>query len=193
MAAAGNVGTGFSKPYVALYAASGGTVTYTSGQLLARGVDVTLSPESGSDNKFYADNVVAESAPSKFTNGTVTLTIDGLFNATRELIYGLPAATGGWTAYGDSMAVPYVGIGFIQRVQSEGVESFIPYVLPKCKFQLEETSAATQGEEIDWQTQALTADVFRADDTNHNWKHVGDPETTETAAETALKAFLGIN
>ena len=52
MSAAGKVCTGFSLPYVALY----NNGTYTSGQKLARGVDVTVSPESSDDNKFYADN-----------------------------------------------------------------------------------------------------------------------------------------
>ena len=40
MAANGRVITGFSQPYVALYSESGGTVTYASGQILARGVSV---------------------------------------------------------------------------------------------------------------------------------------------------------
>lgn len=58
MAAAGRVTTGFSLPYVAKYAVSGGTVTYSDGQKLARGVNVTISPEASSDNIFYADKVV---------------------------------------------------------------------------------------------------------------------------------------
>ena len=191
--AAGNVTTGFSLPYVAVYAASGGTITYSNGQKLARGVDVSISPETSDDNIFYADNVAAETAAGRFTGGTVSLTVDGLFNATRQLIYGLPAATGSWTAYGDDMAIPYVGIGYIARVQSDGVVSYVPTILAKCKFQLEESSAATQEEEIDWQTQSLTATIFRGDDSNHNWKFVGDAQTTEAAAEALLKTKLGIS
>lgn len=38
----GKVITGYSKPYVALYNNNGGTITYTSGMPLARGVDVSL-------------------------------------------------------------------------------------------------------------------------------------------------------
>ena len=44
-AAAGRVATGFSKPYVAKYIASGTSVIYTGCRRLARGVKVSLSPE----------------------------------------------------------------------------------------------------------------------------------------------------
>lgn len=193
MSAAGKVTTGFSLPYVALYAASGGTITYTSGQKLARGVDVSISPESGSDNNFYADNVIAESDAGKFTGGTLSLTVDGLLPATRKLIFGLPAATGGWTEFGDDMAVPYVAVGYIARAQSDGVVTYTPTIIAKCKFNLPEDSAATQEDSINWQTESLTATIMRADDANHTWKFLGDEQSTEAAAEAALKTKLGIS
>lgn len=193
MAAAGKVTTGFSKPYVAVYAESNGTVSYSNGQLLARGVDVSISPETSDDNNFYADNIVAESASGMFTGGTLSLTVDGLLPAAEKLIYGLPAPTDDWTPYGDDIAIPYVGVGFIIRQQSEGVVCYVPIVLTKCKFSMLETSAATQEEDIDWQTQALEATIFRADDANHNWKFLGKEYTTEAAAETALQTKLGIS
>lgn len=193
MSAAGKVTTGFSLPYVALYAASGGTITYTSGQKLARGVDVSISPESGSDNNFYADNVIAESDAGKFTGGTLSLTVDGLLPTTRKLIFGLPAATGGWTEFGDDMAVPYVAVGYIARSQSDGVVKYTPTIIAKCKFNLPEDSAATQEDSINWQTESLTATIMRADDANHTWKFLGDEQSTEAAAEAALKTKLGIS
>lgn len=193
MAAAGRVTTGFSLPYVALYAASGGSITYSSGTKLARGVDVTISPESSDDNNFYADNILAESDAGRFTGGTVTLTVDGLLTATKRLIFGLPAETGGWTAYGDDMAIPYVGIGYIARTQSDGVVSYVPTVLAKCRFNQPEDAAATQEDEIDWQTQSLEAVIMRGDDANHNWKFEGNEYATEASAEAALKTKLGIS
>ena len=190
--AAGKVCTGFSKPYVALYSAAGGTVTYTSGQKLARGVNVTITPESGDDNKFYADNILAESANTTFTGGDLALTVDGLLATAEKLIMGLPTASGGWMTYDDDQAVPYVGIGFIARYQSDGVVSYTPIVLAKCMFNQIPTSAATQEENVDFQTQDLSAKIFRGDDAKHSWKFVGDDEDTETAAEAALKTKLGI-
>ena len=73
---AGKVATGFSFPYVAKYAASAGAITYSGAMELARGVNVTPSPTTSDENKFYANNQEAESAGGKFTGGTVKLTPD---------------------------------------------------------------------------------------------------------------------
>ena len=191
--AAGKVCTGFSKPYVAKYAASNSTVTYTAGQLLARGVNVTATPETSDDNNFYADNVVAESEAGTFTGGSINLTVDGLLVAAERLIMGLPAAgENGLTAYGDNMSIPDVGIGFIARYQSGGGVTYTPIIFPRTAFELIETSAATQEENIDWQTQDLTATIKRAEDANRNWKYVGGELETEAAAEAVIKTFLNI-
>ena len=191
--AAGRVCTGFSKPYAAKYNANAGIVTFTEGRVLARGVSVSLEPNSSSDNKFNADNQLAESADGTFTSGTVTLTVDGLFMDAERFIQGLPeAGADGWTNYGDNKSTPYVAIGYIVRYMSDGVESFVPTILPKTKFGLFNQSAQTQGEEIDWQTQEISANIMRADDANHNWKYVGAGYTTEAEAEQALQTKLGI-
>lgn len=121
---AGKVATGFSFPYVAKYAASAGAITYSGAMELARGVNVTPSPTTSDENKFYANNQEAESAGGKFTGGTVKLTVDGLLTKAERFILGLPEAdSNGWTAYGDDAKAPYVGIGYITRWMSGGVES----------------------------------------------------------------------
>ena len=156
----GRVLTGFSQPYVASYAATGTTVTYTSGQILARGVSVGLEVTVADDNTFYADNIAAESVPGLFQSGTCTLTVDGLLDPAAKLILGLPSAgADGFTAYGDDMNPPYVGVGFICRYMSDGVTSYVPVVLPKCRFNTPNLDAATQGESIEWQTQE-TSEFF---------------------------------
>jgi len=191
MSAAGRVATGFSKPYVARYSASGTTITYSDAQLLARGVNVELSPESADDNNFYADNQLAESASGTFTGGTVTLEVDGLFTATERFIFGLPsAAADGWTHVGDNAEVPNVAIGFITRYQSEGVVTYVPMILTKSKFNLPQNSFATQEDVIDWQTTSLTAVLMRDDSANHDWKLIGADFPNEAAAEAALQAKL---
>lgn len=194
MAAAGRVCTGFSKPYVALYAVSNGTVTYSSGQLLARGVEVSVEAEEASEaNNFYADNIIAESISGVFSGGTATLTVDGLLDATRKLIYGLPAADGdGWTHFGDSQSVPYVGIGFVTRYMSEGVTSYVPTILTKAIFQAEPQEAATQEDEIEFQTTELTATLLRDDSANHDWKMIGAAQASEALAEDAIKDIFNI-
>lgn len=193
MSAAGRVVTGFSKPYVAKYSNVGTTISYSEGIQLARGVDVNISPESSDDNNFFVDNVVGESASGQFTGGSVELTVDGLFAASERLIMGLPAADAdGWIDYGENQTIPYVGLGFIVRYMSDGVTSYVPILLPKVIFNAISTEAATQEDEIDWQTQSLTAQINRDDSANKRWKSLGKEYATEALAEAALCAKLGI-
>lgn len=190
--AAGRVCTGFSKPYVALYSAAGGTVSYTSGQVLARGVSVSASAESADDNNFYADNIISESENGVFTSGELTLTVDGLLGTAERLIMGLPASSAGFTNYDDDQSVPDVGVGFIARYMSGGTTTYVPYIFPRCQFTFPNIDAATQEENIDWQTTDLTATIKRAEDAKRTWKKVGDEQTSESAAENAIKTFFSI-
>ncbi len=189
----GRVCTGFSKPYVAKYSESSGTITYSNGQILARGVEVNIEPSTPDENIFYADNVAAESAPGVFTGGTLTLTVDGLLDASEKLLYGLPnAGTDGLVPYDDDMAIPYVGVAFIARYQSAGVVSYVPVILTKCRFKEHNVTAATQEENIEWQTEELTADILRDDSTKHVWKYVGEGEDSEADAESVIKTKFNI-
>ena len=75
---AGRVITGFSKPYVAkLSEGIGGIYTYNYGMLIARGVNVSITPDTGDDNNFHADNVQTETGKNSFTGGELTLIVDG--------------------------------------------------------------------------------------------------------------------
>ena len=193
--ASGKVVTGFSQPWVGVYAESSGTISFSSQQELARGVNVTITPDDPSSNDYWANNQMAESVPGRFSSGTMTLTVDGLLIAAEKLLLGLPTAgSDGWISQGDSASAPYVGIGFIIRYMSGNVESFTPFVLPKCKVNPFGPAAATENNgEIDWQSQELTFKVFRADNANHDWRWIGADEATEAAALAAMKTKLGIS
>lgn len=194
----GKVCTGFSMPWVALYAAENGTVTYSGGIPLARGVDVSLSVEGSGDNDFYADNVKAESDTQAFTSGKVSLTVDGLKEAARKLISGVTStkeikvgsATVNFDVYDDQITVPYVGIGFVARYMEDGVTTYCPVILNKCRFNPEGLDAATQEDTISFQTQSLEAEIMRDDSAKHAWKMIGKDQTTEAAAVAAYKAVL---
>lgn len=192
----GRVITGFSKPYVAKYTAStttAGTVIYSSGQALARGVQLQIEPGSGSDNKFYANNIVAEDAGSTFSNGTATITVDGLKAAARKLVFGLQTAdSSGWVHYGSSQEVPFLGFGCVVRYMEDGVTTYEPLILPKIKMNTPSLDAATQEEEIDFQTEELTANIYRDDTANQDWKWEGTAQTTEALAEAAIKTAFSI-
>ena len=56
------------------------------------------------------------------------------------------------------MDIPYMGLGFVVRYQSDGVVTYAPVVLTKVRFQTAGLSAATQQGEIDWQNQE---DVYK--------------------------------
>lgn len=193
MSAAGKVCTGFSKPYVAKYVNTNGAVSYTDGQKLARGVNVTIDPNASDPTNFYCDNTVGESVPGAFTNGTCTLTVDGLLAEARALIAGLPAADqDGFLHYGDNQNVPFVGIGFVMRFMSDGVTYYTPVILTKASLQPESLSAETQEEEIAFQTEELEFNVVRDDSANHDWKLIGADLTTEAEAEAAIQSKFGI-
>ena len=193
----GRVITGFSKPYVAKYTAtavtSGYSIAYSNGQVLARGVELQIEPETTDNNNFYADNVVAENEAGIFTGGTLTLTVDGLKDAANKLIFGLPDKEDSWYNYDNRQAVPFVGFGAVVRVQEAGVVSYVPLVLPRIQFNDNGMSAATQEDQIDWQSTELTAQILRDETTNQCWKKLGEAVSTESSAEAAIKNFLNIS
>lgn len=197
----GKVITGYSKPFVALYNNNEGTITYTSGMPLARGVDVSVEAETGDAVNFYADNVMAESVGGVFTGATITMTVDGLKDAARKLIMGLPNAeplTVGSDSvdiytYDDRQNIPNVGIGFVVRYMESGVTSYQPVVFTKASFSVDGLDAATQEEEIEFQTTELEAALMRDDSEHHAWRKIGAEQTTEAAAVNVVKALLNIN
>lgn len=191
----GRVCTGFSHPYVAKYNVTGSTVSYTGAIPLARGVSVQIQPNTDeSGNSFYADNTTAETSGGILTGGTLNVTVDGLKEDARKLVLGVPnASTDGWTAYGDEQVIPFVGFGYIDRWMEDGVTTYRPVVIAKCAFNNPENAAETQGENITFQTQNMTASIHRSDDANHNWKFEGSHVSTEAAALTALRKKLGLS
>ena len=110
------------------------------------------------------------------------------------MIYGLPVAgEDGWTAFGDEQKTPYVSIGFIVKSRSNGNDIYQPIIILKNKFQEASTGAETQGEEIDWQTQELTASTMRSDNSTHDWKWEGKEFESEEEAVTDLKKKMGLS
>ena len=191
--AEGKVTTGFSHFVVASYAESAGTITYSSGCVASGAVDVTITPSTSDDVKYYHDNSLGETAAGAFTEGTVEFTVKGLKMATEKLMFGLPSpGSDGFTAYGDDTVPPYLGAGFVIRSMAKGVTYYTPVVLTKIKFDAIETSAATQEENIDFQSQKLTAKIFRDDTSNHTWKYVGADYSSEADAITVLNTKLSI-
>ena len=195
------VTTGFSEPYVAKYSNAGTTVTYSGGMKLGRGVSMSVEVESADDNNFFADDQIAESETGIMTSASGTFTVDGLEPEAAALILGLPEK-GQETIketpvdvydYDDRMAVPYVGVGVLQRVMLNGVPYWVPIVFTKVKFNIPGDEAATQEDQIDWQTQDLDASIVRDDTENHRWKRVFARQTTKAAALNIITTYLNVS
>lgn len=196
----GKVITGFSKPYVALYNYANDAITYSNGMPLARGVDVNVEAENGDGVNFYADNVVAESVGGVFTGATVTLTVDGLKAAARKLIMGLPTSEsieiGGKSydvvKYDNRQQIPYVGIGFVVRYMENGNTTYTSVVFKKAAFSVEGLEAATQEEEVEFQTTELEATIMRDDTQYQEWQNLVEDLASESEAEDVIKGLFGI-
>ena len=182
------IGAGY--PWYAVYSASGNTISYTGIKQLARMVDVTIAVEGTDPVEFYADNALAESLLA-FSKGTLTLTVDGLDLADAKTILGLVEDSTSHV-YSDVEVpnIPFLGFGCVKRVMLNGTVSYIGIVLPKIKFQMPEDAGTTQGETIEFQTQSLTATIYKDDASTPTWRHRKSFET-ETAAIDWVKTELG--
>lgn len=202
--ARGEVVTGFSYPIVALYAAAAGVVTYSNGRDLARGVSIVPSIEvANEDNTLFTDNQAAEEGQRRFRSGTAAITVDGLLTASEKMIMGLSETdkeevtvgqdTVTFNVYGRNQKIPYVGYGNVLRCQSNGNEFFRAFVYRKIIFSQFDVQAATEGQEIDWQTQELSAKIMRDDTPKRAWKWFSNPLATELEAYNAARAVLGMS
>jgi hypothetical protein len=201
--AVGAVTTGFSYPVVARYSAANGVVTYSDLTDLARGV--SFNPQivvANSNNIFYANNQAAERGTPKFSSGTVGLTVDGLLVPAEQLIMGIPGTSKDTVTVGqdtielinndDDQKIPYVGIGVVLQQQSNGNVFYKPFIYRKAQFAQFDVPANTEGENIDWQTTALSAAIFRDDTPKHPWRSIGkDPLATQLEAYNVLRVFFG--
>lgn len=195
------VTTGFSNIHVALYAAENGAVSYTSVHKLGRSVSMSTDISTSDDNNFYADDRLAETETgSAFTDGSGTMTIDGLTPDDEAFLMGLKAGdkvTVGSNEvetleYGAEMDPPYIGIGAVKKVQRDGKSYWGAMVLCKCRCKVPGDDASTQEDQIDWQTQDIDFTIMRDDSTKNRWKVI--PQKlfeTENDAVAFIKKVLG--
>lgn len=198
--AKGRVITGFSHPVIAKYNAPGGPGSYTDGMVAARGVSVDLDINTADDNNFYADNAVAETEAGIFTDGTMTLGLDGMHPDVERFVLGLDeprtVEVGGQSIQlagtGTGANPPYVGVGFVIEYKSGGQNIYVPAYVTKAKFRQGGFSARTRGESIDWQSVEATVDLHRDDTENRYWKEIGPDCASENEATALLHALLAV-
>lgn len=195
------VTTGFSNIHVALYAAENNEVKYTGVRKLGRSVSMSTDISTSDDNNFYADDRLAETETgSAFTDGSGTMTIDGLTPEDEAFLMGLKAGnsvevdsqTIETLEYGAEMDPPYIGIGAVKKVQRDGKSYWGAMVLAKCRCKVPGDDASTQEDQIDWQTQDIDFTIMRDDSAKNRWKII--PKTlfaSESAAVAFIKKVLG--
>ena len=201
--ASGQVVTGFSFPQVALYSAANGVVTHTGVRDLARGVN--LNPQitvANADNILYLNNRAAERGKPHFRTGTLGVGVDGLRVAAEKMIMGIPETSTQTVTIGESNSVkfytydedqdvPYVSLGVVVQVQSNGNEYYIAFIYTKLQFNQFDVPATTEGQEIDWQTTSLSAQILIDDTAKHSWKWFSEPLDSELKAYNACRVALG--
>lgn len=192
---------GVSKPYYALYSATGTTVQYTGGGVMGKATEVNVEIESTDSNNLYGDNGIVET-DRQFSGGTLTVKPDDLSQEVSKAILGVKEqavdSIDGVTdesvqelIYDDDQNTPYLGVGFIIKKKVSGVLKWRAVVLTKVMFSIPADAATTQGESIEWQVPELSATITRDDSEKHMWKREAT-FTTESQAEAYLKNRLGI-
>lgn len=195
---------GLSKPYAAVYAVSGGTVSYTSGKLCGKAISLELSLEGGNDNILYADNAPCES-DTQFAGGSLTIGTDDLYADVMKTFLGMPeesitttgftnftTASPKWYKNNDDQVVPYLGFGAIAKKKIGGVIKYVAIIFNKIQFANLAQSMETQGDTVSWQTESIEATVMRDDSTKHDWRWISSDLDTEADAETLIKDALDI-
>lgn len=185
---------GLSKPYYAMYANNGGTVTYSGLAVLGKAVELSVDLDGGDANVLYADNAAAESV-STFAGGSLTITTDDLLLKPAAAILGLTETdittpAGSEMVFKADQTVPYVGFGVVVKKIQSNATKWLAVVFPKVQFQNPGLTAVTQGETIDWQTPELTANILRDDTQDAVWQRWALLDT-EADAEAYIKSKFG--
>lgn len=192
---------GLSKPYYAKYSNTGSAVTYSNGALLGKYTELSIELDGQDANNLYADNAAAET-DQQFAGGTATVTTDDLRADVMVPVFGvkeeditsedITTTSPKWIVFDDDQNTPYVGLGGVIKKKTDGAIKWVGFVLNKIQFSTPGVSAVTQGETIEWQTQELSATIFRSDAEKHPWFRMTTPMDSEADAEAAVKQYLGI-
>lgn len=192
---------GVSKPYVAVYANAGTTVTYSQKATIGKYTNLDISLDDAGSNDFYADNAIAESDNQTFGGGTVSITTSELSPDVLKTILGMTeeaiattvattTPTPKFLVAGDSQNTPYVGIGGIVKNQINGAIKYQVVILCKVMLRNPNLSIATQGESIEWQTPTLEGRIYRSDAADHRWNLISTYLDSEEDAIAVLDDYF---
>lgn len=188
---------GLSKPYIATYVNTAGTVTYSARTVLGKFTNIDMSLNSADENILYADNGPAES-DSQFSGGAVKVTTDDLraeafktaLGLAEEAISGVTSGSPKWMVFNDDQSAPYFALAGIIKKKVDGVLKWQAFILEKIRFRNPDLAVTTQGETIEWQTPELEAAIFRSDAGKHPWYRISTELDSEEDAVAAIEGYL---
>lgn len=172
----------------------GQPITYGTGVVMGKAISADISYQRAS-NALYADDAKVESDNS-ITGGTVNFTVDQVTLEGRRVAFGLviKEEEGGKSYDITGRSTPYIGQGYIEVLNYNGKYQYRAIWLHKVQYGPQGRSSATKGEQITWQTEAVTGDMLGAyiDDSGEaHFERVFEAET-EAAAMAWLKKQANI-
>lgn len=169
-------------------------LTYKNGLIATRAVAADITYER-SENKYYADDALAES-DNAATSGTISITGSEFLPEARAALFGVrKVEENGVTIYRTtSEPSPYIGLGYVTTTIYKGKYRFYANWIHKMQFALSGESARTKGETIEWQDETATGDIMGvAVDESGALAFMDQVEFTSAAeAEAWLDAKAGI-
>ena len=179
--------------------ASGGTgsaISYTGGVMTTdKTVNVEYTTERDK-SKFHADDHAIASA-NIVNSCSVSIELATLTKEIAAAVLGWAQESSTSEYHETAEGAPYVGVGWIYTVDDgSGTLKYQPIWVYKIRFGLDNDSARTKGETIEWQTDTISGDgvaVQLASGGDWTYRSVLFEAATEAAADTWLKGKAGIS
>ena len=135
-------------------------LVYKGGMIATRAVAADITYER-SENKYYADDTLAES-DNAATSGTISITGSEFLPDARVALFSVRKVTEGEnTVYRTtSEPSPYIGLGYMTTLIYKGKYKYYANWIHKMQFALSGENARTKGETIEWQDETATGDIM---------------------------------
>ena len=135
-------------------------LVYKDGMIATRAVAADITYER-SENKYYADDTLAES-DNAATSGTISITGSEFLPDARVALFGVRKVTEREnTVYRTtSEPSPYIGLGYMTTLIYKGKYKYYANWIHKMQFALSGENARTKGETIEWQDETATGDIM---------------------------------
>lgn len=182
---------GATNPKYAKQASNtGGTITYDNKVNAFSELVAVSEAIDTAEASFYSNNRKSESNRS-FKGCTLTFDNKGLAPETVADVYGATMSEeDGTLSYGGADSAPRIGFGFVRELEDNGKRYYEGVFYPDCKASLGNASDNTRGENITYNGETTTLDVYATDDEKNTWKKECIFDTL-TAADAWVDKMLG--